>query len=300
MSIMLRCLFVFALALTLPQSTLRPDPDHVCGSCAEWNRPIEPFRLFGNTYYVGTEGLSSLLITSESGHILLDGGLTQSAALIDKNIRTLGFRTEDVKYILASHEHFDHVGGIAALQRVSGAPAIMSADGLRALVTGGPLRSDPQFGFGVDANAFPRVPTVRVIADGGKISVGPLSVTAHLTPGHTPGGTSWTWRSCEGDRCLSIVYADSLTAISADGFRFTGGNGQPDITPAFRASIAKIEALPCDIIVSTHPSATGLADRINRSRGSEGTDAFVNPGGCRAYAAAARTNLERRIAQERR
>lgn len=294
----MRYLFVLALTLLIPQSTLRPDPDNPCASCAAWNRPIEPFRLFGNTYYVGTEGLSSLLITSDSGHILLDGGLTQSAAVIDRNIRTLGFRTEDVKYILASHEHFDHVGGIAALQRLSGAPAIMSADGLRALVTGGPLRSDPQFGFGAEANAFPRVPTVRVITDGGRINVGPLSVTAHLTPGHTPGGTSWSWRSCEGDRCLSIVYADSLTAISAEGFRFTGGSGQPDITPTFRASIAKIEALPCDIIVSTHPGATGLAAKITRSQAGEGTGAFVDPDGCRAYAATARTNLERRIAQE--
>lgn len=295
---MLRSLLMLALALTVPQTALRPDPDNRCANCAAWNRPIDPFRLFANTYYVGTEGLSSLLITSESGHILLDAGLTQSAALIDKNIRTLGFRTEDVKYILASHEHYDHVGGIAALQRVSGAPAIMSAPGLKALVSGGPLRNDPQFGMGAEANAFPRVPTVRVIADGGTIGLGPISVTAHFTPGHTPGGTSWSWRSCEGARCLSIVYADSLTAVSADGFRFTGGDGQPDLVPTFRATIAKIEALPCDIIVSTHPSATGLADKLKRSRSGQGTEAFVDANGCRAYAATARTNLERRIAQE--
>lgn len=296
----LRPLLLLAVALSVTQAPLRPDPDNNCESCAAWNRPLAPFRIFGNTYYVGTEGLSSLLLTSDSGHILLDGGLTQSAVLIDRNIRTLGFRTADVKYILASHEHYDHVGGIAALQRASGAQVAMSAPGIEALAGGGPLRHDPQYGMGVAANAFPPVSNLRAVADGQTVVVGPLSVTAHLTPGHTPGGTSWSWRSCEGARCLSMVYADSLTSISADGFRFTGGDGQPDITPVFRATIAKIDALPCDIIISTHPGSTGLAAKLARSRSGEGADAFVDPNSCRAYAATARTNLERRIAQERR
>jgi len=291
-------LILALMLLTIPQSTLRPDPDHVCASCEDWNRPLEPFRLFGNTYYVGTAGLSALLVTSDAGHVLLDGGLTQSAPIIDRNIRALGFRTEDVRVILASHEHYDHVGGIAALQRLSGATVLMSAPGVRALAGGGPLPEDPQFGMGVKENAFPPVARTRAVADREVVTVGPLTITAHLTPGHTPGGTSWTWRSCEGERCLAIVYVDSLTPISADGFRFTGGAGQPDITPILRATIARIEQLPCDIIVSTHPGATSLSQRL-KHRESGGTDAFVNPDGCRTYAATARINLERRIAQER-
>jgi len=291
-------LILALMVLTVPQTALRPDPHHVCASCEEWNRPLEPFRLFGNTYYVGTAGLSALLVTSDAGHVLLDGGLTQSAPIIDRNIRALGFRTEDVRVILASHEHYDHVGGIAALQRLSGATVLMSAPGVRALAGGGPLPEDPQFGIGVKENAFPPVTHTRAVADREVVTVGPLAITAHLTPGHTPGGTSWTWRSCEGDRCLAIVYADSLTPVSADGFRFTGGNGQPDITPILRATIARIEQLPCDIIVSTHPGATSLSQRL-KHRDSGGADAFVNPDGCRTYAATARINLERRIAQER-
>lgn len=290
---------MFALVLLTPsQTALRPDPDKRCDSCDEWNRPIEPFRLFGNTYYVGTAGLSALLVTSADGHVLLDGGLPQSAAVIDRNVRTLGFRTEDVRVILASHEHYDHVGGIAALQRLSGATVLMSAPGVRALAGGGPLPEDPQFGIGVQANAYPPVTHSRAVADREVVTVGPLTMTAHLTPGHTPGGTSWTWRSCEGERCLAIVYADSLTPVSADGFRFTGGAGTPDITPILRAAIARIEQLPCDIIVSTHPGATSLSQRL-KHRESGGADAFVNPDGCRTYAATARINLERRIAQER-
>jgi len=290
--------FLVLILLSVPQTTLRPDPDNSCDSCVEWNRPLEPFRLFGNTYYVGTAGLSALLVTSDAGHVLLDGGLTQSAAVIDRNIRALGFRTEDVRLILASHEHYDHVGGIAALQRVSGATVLMSAPGVRALNGGGPLPEDPQFGFGVKVNAFPPVARTRAVTDREVVTLGPLAITAHLTPGHTPGGTSWAWRSCEGERCLAIVYADSLTAIAAEGFRFTGGAGRPDITPIVRATIARIEGLPCDIIVSTHPGATSLSQRLTH-RESGGTDAFVNPDGCRTYAATARINLERRIAQER-
>jgi metallo-beta-lactamase class B len=289
---------VLALLPLGVQSNLRPDPDTVCGSCDAWNRPIEPFQFFGNTYYVGTAGLSALLITSDSGHILLDGGLTQSAAVIDRNIRALGFRTEDVRYILASHEHYDHVGGIAALQRLSGATVLMSAPGVRALAAGGPLSEDPQFGMGVKENAYPPVAQTRPVSDREVVTLGPLAVTAHLTPGHTPGGTSWTWRSCERDRCLAVVYADSLTPVSADGFRFTGGAGRPDITPIFRATIDRIEQLPCDIVVSTHPGATGLSQKLTQRDSGQGAEAFVDPNSCRAYAAMARTNLERRIAQE--
>jgi metallo-beta-lactamase class B len=291
--------FAFAIAVvsTLQvSSVLKPDPDKVCASCAEWNKAREPFRIFGNTYYVGPEGLASLLVTSDSGHILLDGGLPQSAAVIDHNIRALGFRTEDIRLIVASHAHYDHVGGIAALQRATGAVVAMSGPGVRALAAGGLPPDDPQFDIGAAETAFPAVANVRAVKDGEILRVGSLAITAVLTPGHTPGGTSWTWPSCEGKRCLDVVYADSLTSVSADGFRFTGGGGKPDITGTFRQTIEKIERLPCDVIVSTHPSATGLADKLKRGS----PDAFIDTRGCRKYAATARAALNRRIAEERR
>ena len=134
------------LLLSAPQApTFRSDPPHQCDSCDEWNKPREPFKIFGNTYYVGTEGLSSLLIVGDSGLILLDGGLEQSAALIDANIRKLGFRTEDVKLIVNSHGHYDHAGGIAALQRASGATVAASPSGADALQRGENTIDDPQY-----------------------------------------------------------------------------------------------------------------------------------------------------------
>jgi metallo-beta-lactamase class B len=301
MGVVLAALLSTTAAYSEPPA-LRADPPAKCDACEGWNAPREPFRLFGNSYFVGTAGLSAVLIASDQGLILLDGGLTQSASLIDANIRKLGFRTEEVKLIVNSHAHFDHAGGIAALQRVSRATVAASPSGAFAIEHGGAPADDPQYGFGREANAFPSVKHVRVVKDGEALRVGDLAITAHFTPGHTPGSTTWTWRSCEGARCLDLVYADSLNSISAPGFRFTGDAKHPSRAESFRASIAKVEALPCDIIVAVHPSLADLDGKLKRraERSEPGSDPFVDPQGCRAYAAGARERLDQRLAEERR
>jgi metallo-beta-lactamase class B len=276
--------------------TLVPDPPATCDSCDGWNAPHAPFRVFGNTYYVGTKGLSALLITTDAGLILLDGALPQSAPLIDANIRALGFRTEDVKLILNSHAHYDHSGGIAALQRFTGATVAASAIGARSLERGESSSDDPQYG---QLARFAPATHVRTVGDGEELRVGGVTVTAHLTPGHTPGGTTWAWRSCEGARCLNVVYADSLTAVSADGYRFTGDATHPSIVEPFRRTLKTVEQLPCDIIVSTHPDATDVDGKLQR-RAQGRADAFIDPQGCRAYAARASKGLDARIAEEQR
>lgn len=274
----------------------QPDPPIDCGACEGWNRAQEPFRLFGNTYYVGVRGLSALLIASSDGLILLDGGLPQSAAPIDASIRKLGFRTEDIRLIVNSHAHFDHAGGIAALQRASGATVAASPSGADALRRGMPAEDDPQHDFG---DGFPAVPDVRVVEDGETLDVGDQAITVHFTPGHTPGGTSWTWRSCEGERCLDMVYADSLTAVSAPGFRFTGDDTRPSIVTSFRESIATVASLPCDILVSTHPEFSNLFEKLERRESGGDPEALVDRGACRDYAAGATKTLDRRIEEER-
>jgi len=191
---------LIALAISLlvsaGQSALRPDRSIKCSSCDEWNVSIEGFKVFGNTYYVGTAGLSALLITSDQGHILLDGGLTQSAPLVAANIVKLGFKVEDIKLILNSHAHYDHAAGIAALQRASGATVVSSASGAEGFALGNAVPDDPQAGFGKAENAFPAVNNVRVVKDKDVVRVGPLAVQMHNTAGHTPGSTTWTWQSC--------------------------------------------------------------------------------------------------------
>jgi metallo-beta-lactamase class B len=288
---------VFLLSFT-QSSTFQSDPPHKCGAaCDEWNIPREPFRLFGNSYYVGTDGLSAILIVGDAGLVLLDGGLEQSAALIDANIRKLGFRTEDVKLIVNSHGHYDHAGGIAALQRASGATVAASPSGADALQRGENTTDDPQFGFGKADNAFPPVKNVKVIKDGEVLRVGNVAITAVFTPGHTPGSTTWTWQSCESAKCLNLVYADSVSAVAAPGFKFTDS---PERVNLFRRSISRLGELPCDIVVSTHPQATRLDAKLKMraARNGAGPDPLVDQG-CKALAATALKGLDARIAEEK-
>lgn len=286
-----------ALLFLAQPATFKSDPPHKCDSCDEWNKPREPFKIYGNTYYVGTDGLSSILVVGNDGLILLDGGLEQSAAVIDANIRKLGFKTENVKLIVNSHGHYDHAGGIAALQRASGAVVAASPSGADALRRGENTTDDPQYGFGKAANGFPPVKNVKVIKDNEVLPVGNISITAVFTPGHTPGSTTWTWKSCEGSKCLNMVYADSISAVSADGFKFTA---KPEVVASFRRSVSRLGELPCDIVVSTHPSATNLDAKIKRRAELKGagSDPFIDQG-CKALAATAMKNLEARLAEEK-
>jgi metallo-beta-lactamase class B len=293
----LAALLAAVSSLVAASAALQPDPPHDCEYCKDWSRPREPFNVYGNTWYVGS-ALSSILITSKEGHILIDGGLTQTAPQIAANIQKLGFRLEDVKLILNSHMHYDHAGGIAALQRASGARVAASTAGRRALEAGGVMPDDPQFAFGPKHNEFPAVKNVREVADGQELRVGKLRITAHYTPGHTPGGTSWTWTSCEGSACLSMVYADSLNSVSAPGFKFSGDASHPSLVPQFQHSMDVVAALPCDILLAPHPELIDLDAKLAARASNPSANPFIDKGACAAYASAARQRLQTRITEE--
>lgn len=267
-----------------------------CSQCKEWNQPQKPFRIFGNTYYVGPHGLSSILITSSAGHVLIDGGLPESAKLIAANISALGFRMEDVKVIVNSHVHFDHAGGIAELQRMSSARVLASEWTARVMKAGGMGRGDPQYGA---VAGIPVVANVHELSDGERITVGDVVITAHLTPGHTPGGTSWTWRSCEDKMCRSMVFADSLTPISAKGFRFTNSQEYPQALEDFEKSFHFLETTPCDVLITTHPDASDLWERVQGRAEGKTPDPMVNPGACASLAQRGRESLRERLAEEK-
>lgn len=277
-----------AAAAQTADALTRAYPQEDCPSCAAWNEPHAPARLHGNTYYVGTGGLAALLITSPAGHVLIDGGLPNSAPLILENVRALGFDPQDIRLILNSHAHFDHSGGLAALQRASGAQVAASEPSAPVLERGNSGEDDPQYGVLLD---FPAVQDVRRFADGETLRVGPLAVTAHLTTGHTPGGTTWAWRSCDGADCVDFVYADSQTPISADGFRYLD---HPSLVSGFERGHRTLEALSCDVLVTPHPAASSLWERLARGRGG-----LVDRDACRRYAANARQQLQRRLETER-
>ncbi|MEP6766521.1 MAG: subclass B3 metallo-beta-lactamase [Gemmatimonadaceae bacterium] len=265
-----------------------------CPSCATWNLAQEPVHIFGNAYYVGPHNLSSVLLRTNAGMILIDGALPESAPLIAANIRKLGFDIRDVKYIVNSHVHFDHSGGISELQKLSGAQVAASPLSAPVLKSGASGSDDPQ--FGVIPN-FEPVANVVVVKDDETIRVGDIAITAHATPGHTPGGTTWTWKSCEAARCLDMVYADSQNSISANGFLFTKSKTYPNGIKDFEHNFAVVEALPCDILVTPHPEASNFWQRI-AGRDAGDVNALIDRNACKNYSKGGRERLAKRIASE--
>ena len=219
-------------------------------------------------------------------YVLIDGGTEQGADLIADNIRRLGYRVEDIRFILHSHEHFDHVGGISKLQRMSGATLVASAPAAKVFASGAASADDPQAGM---HKPFPAATVGRLIRDGEEVRLGNLMLTAMATPGHTPGALSWRWVSCDGGVCRTIVYADSLTPVSRDDYRFSDHQAY---LAAYRASIAKVAASPCEILVTPHPSASQMRERLALGKPLFDTDA------CRTYAAALSRQLDERLATE--
>jgi len=257
-----------------------------CKDWDEWNKPAPPVRIHSNTYLVGTCGISSILITGDQGDILIDGGPEDAAGLIAENIRSLGVRLHDIRYILTSHEHFDHAGGIAKLQELTGASVITSAPAARVIASGNPAPDDPQFGV---LKSFPGARVGRIVGDGEEVRLGNLMLTAIATPGHTPGALSWRWESCGGGVCRTIVYADSLTPVSNDKYRFSD---HPAYVAAFRSSIAKIGASRCEILLTPHPSASDMPKRLGAGQ------PLLDPNACRNYAVQLTRNLDARLAKE--
>lgn len=276
-----------ALVVTLQGSSTAQDR-------SSWSKAQKPFHIFGNTYYVGTQGLSAMLITSREGHILIDGTVPEAAKQIAKNIRTLGFQVEDVKLILNSHVHFDHAGGLAELQKLTGAPVAASPASAKVLQSGLVDKDDPQFG------ALPKIAPVKkikVIKDGEVLTAGSIAITAHFTPGHTPGGTSWTWQSCEQPRCLNMVYADSLNPISAKGYLYGDPERNPNGAKLLEQSFKVVADLDCDILITPHPELVDVFGKLEQ-RESLGRDAFIDRGACKGYVSASREKLRLRLIEE--
>ncbi|MGH7622612.1 MAG: subclass B3 metallo-beta-lactamase, partial [Gemmatimonadaceae bacterium] len=258
--------------------------------------PQLPLQLFGNTYYAGTNDIASILITSPHGDVLIDGAFPESAPEIERHIELLGVHLRDVKVILNSHAHFDHAGGIAELQRVSGATVEALPWSARVIESGTPAVDDPQYGV---LKSYPPASHVRVIHDGDTVRVGPLALVAHQTAGHTPSGTTWTWRSCERDKCVDIVYADSQTPVSADGFLYTKSKRYTTGVRDFEHGFDVIEHLSCDVLLTPHPGASSLWERVaNRDAGD--STALIDRDACRRFVNRARDALAKRLATERR
>lgn len=257
-----------------------------CKDREGWSDPAPPTRIFGNTWYVGTCGISAVLVTTDRGHVLIDGGPATAAPLVAANIQKLGFNLSDVRWIVSSHEHADHVGALAELKQLTGAKVAALNAAAQVLATGKPNPKDPQFGQAEDFTPFA---VDRILLDGGHVEVGPQRLTVHATPAHTPGSASWTWTSCEGANCHTIAYADSATLISDDSYQFTAHPGR--IKQA-RNGLEQMADLPCDILVTPHPGASNLFARL------AGQAPLVDPKACARHAQRGEQQFAERLARE--
>ena len=250
----------------------------------EWTTPTEPFRIADNLYYVGTKGLAAYLIASRDGAILIDGPMDRNAALIERNIRRVGVPLSQVKLIVSNHAHDDHVGAIARIKRDTGARFLASA-GDRWALEHGTSRGDTDYG----ERRYPAVKVDRVIGDGEVVRLGDIALTAHLTPGHTPGCTSWSMTARDAGKLRRVFFPCSITVA---GNRLIGNRAYPGIVADFRRTFARLATMRADIVLPGHPEAADVLERGARRRSGQ-ADAFVDPGLLRRMVAEQRAAFER-------
>jgi metallo-beta-lactamase class B len=253
------------LALALVSASLLAQSN--ASTRAAWNRPVPPFQIIGNIYYVGAEGVASYLITTPKGHILLDGALPETAPQIEKNIATLGFKLKDVKYLLNSHAHYDHCGGLAELKKASGAQMIASRADSITLEHGG---------------LFPPVKVDRIIRDGETVELGGTKLTALLTPGHTPGCTTWTMPA------LKVVFYCSTSVVEKLNAKMIAD---------YRHSFERLKTLPCDVFLGAHPQFFNMEEK--RARMKPGApNPFIDPTELHNYVLASEHDFEEDVKKQ--
>jgi metallo-beta-lactamase class B len=255
-----------------------------------WNQPVEPFRIIGNIYYVGASDITSFLITSPQGHILLDGGFPETAPMIRDNIRKLGFKVEDVKYLLSSHGHFDHAGGLALLKTWTGAKFVASREDGALIARGG----HDDFAWG-DKYAFPPVKPDQTIADGDNVAIGNAVMTAHITPGHTKGCTTWTTRAEENSKPYNVVF---VCSTSAPGYKLVNNAKYPNIVNDYRKTFQSLKSLPCDVFLGAHGAFFHLADKRAALKADPKQNPFVNAAEYQEYLKQAESDFETKVREQ--
>ncbi|OCK61529.1 subclass B3 metallo-beta-lactamase [Bradyrhizobium sp. LMTR 3] len=255
----------------------------------KWNTPAEPFKMIGNVYYVGTDGLASYLITSPQGHILVDTVMPESTAQIKANIEKLGFKITDVKYLLNTHAHIDHTGGLAEMKQASGGQMV-AGEADKPLLEGGyypGAREDTSL-------AFPPVKVDRTVREGDTVKIGDVTLTARETPGHSPGCTSWAFSVKDGDATRSVlIFCSGTVALN----RLAGNPTYSGIVTDYRKTFARAKDIKPDVLLAPHPEMYKMAEK--RAKLAEGgPNPFVSPGEFNTYAATLEKAFEDALAKQ--
>lgn len=250
-----------------------------------WRQPIAPVQLADHTWYVGTAGLSALLVKTDAGAVLIDGGMPQAADMLLANLKTLGVSPDELRYLTHSHAHGDHAGPLSALKRATGATLLSNAESAWLLARGG--SDDLHFG---DDILFPPVQADRIVHDGETLTLGGMALTVHFVPGHTPGSMAWTWTDTRDGKPVRIAYVDSL---SFPGYRLLGHPRAPRLADDYRRSFDAVRALPCDVLVAPHPDANAWDPATGKAPAS-------NAKACIDYANAAQQKFDAELDKQRR
>ncbi|MGC2505265.1 MAG: subclass B3 metallo-beta-lactamase [Candidatus Acidiferrales bacterium] len=252
----------------------------------DMNKPVAPFHMIGNIYYVGASDITSYLVVTPSGDIVLDGGFAETAPQIEANIRTLGYKLSDVKIILNSHEHLDHAGGIAELKRLTGAQFVAMAEEVPTLTSGAD---------------FPAVTPDRIIHDGDTVELGGVTLTAHLTPGHTRGCTTWTMVTTDAGKPYNVVFVGSASELP--NYKLIDRPGSPATYPGIEADYEKmfrvLKSLPCDVFLGAHGSFYSMVQKREAMLKNPPQNPFIDPAGYQAYIAHAEAVFQAELQRER-
>ncbi len=254
-----------------------------------WNQPQKPFHIIGNIYFVGTAGLGSYLISTSAGNIILDGALPESAPLIEKNVGALGFHMRDVKYLLNSHAHYDHSGGLAELKKDSGAKVIASR------ADAGTLNSGQQssYGGGWDSQ-MPPVKVDRIINTGDKVELGGTALTAVLTPGHTKGCTTWTMPVTEAGKTYNVVF---YCSTSVPGYPLVNNREYPQIVSDYRHSFKILKNMQADVFLAGHTEFFHMEEKLARAKPGA-PNPFVDPGELQRFVLESEQEFDRELSKQ--
>ncbi|MBR0694476.1 subclass B3 metallo-beta-lactamase [Bradyrhizobium lablabi] len=284
-------LFIALVALlpltgTVQAQTLK---DLIATLRASWDKPTEPFKMIDNVYYVGTEGLASYLITSPQGHVLVDTVMPEATSQIRANIEKLGFRVSDIKFLLNTHAHIDHAGGLAEMKQATGAQ-VVAGEADKPLLEGGYYPGARE----ETVLAFPPVKVDRAVREGDTVTVGNVTLTARETPGHSPGCTSWAFAVKDGDATRSVlIFCSGTVALN----RLAGNPTYPGIVDDYRKTFARAKDMKVDVLLAPHPEMYKMKEK--RAKLADGApNPFVDPGEFTTYAATLQKAFEEALVKQ--
>ena len=256
-----------------------------------WYEPFPAHKVVGTVYYVGSKDLASYLVATPEGHILINSSFDRNVPMIRAAVESLGFQMKDIKILLASHAHSDHVAGHALMKETTGARVhVMRGDD-------GVIRSGGEGQYLYKTSRWKPCPVDRVLEDGDEVKLGGVTLTARLTPGHTRGCTTWTWRVADGGKTYDVVVIGSPNVNP--GYRLVDNADYPAITADFAQTFATLKALPCDVFLGAHGGYYGMVAKYERMKKGEGPNPFVDPEGYRAYVAEKESVFRATLAKQR-